>query len=288
MQQRDQVESETSARLREEQNAILDRTLAVVLRVARHVDPTIRVTLTPIQSAAGVALDVGLGLDGLERLMRLSARQLAEVEHNPEPLLHEIESTVRAMRQQPDGEALSAATLPAPHGSAEATGDEHPEAAPTPAAEALPHAGGDDHAPHATPAALHAEAPGRTPVPGAVAHAPTVTRNEPRTGHTPRTDADASATVSREDELVLDRTEALARHQIEEIDGNATVAFEQYRWHGDLTLDIAVTLDHDTHRFQVSAPRARILLRAPDILHHDLAGIIGDMHRALGMPAGHH
>jgi hypothetical protein len=103
------------------------------------------------------------------------------------------------------------------------------------------------------------------------------------------TPAETSADLS--DREALDRTKDLARHIVALLEPEATVAFEEYRWHGELTLDITVSLHGHEQHLEIGASRARIIL--PDyewelrrndledeLLYHELEEIVRDLHRA--------
>src|SRR5262249_13184316 len=93
------------------------------------------------------------------------------------------------------------------------------------------------------------------------------------------------------DREALDGTKELARHIVSLLEPEATVPLEEYRWHGELTLDITVALHGEEQHLEVSASRARIIL--PDyewevrrndledeLLYHDLEELVHDLHRA--------
>ena len=103
----------------------------------------------------------------------------------------------------------------------------------------------------------------------------------------------AEAAGELSDREALDRTIELARHIVGLLEPEAEAAFEEYRWHGELTLDIAVRLHGQEQHLEVSASRARIILpdyewelRRNDIedevLYHDLEELVHDLHRAQG------
>lgn len=89
------------------------------------------------------------------------------------------------------------------------------------------------------------------------------------------------------DRRALDDAQALTLHILHEIAPGATATFEEYRWHGDTVLDIAVSLHGHTHHYEITADRCRVVLRDEHILEHDLVGVVDELQRE-GAGAEHH
>ncbi len=71
-----------------------------------------------------------------------------------------------------------------------------------------------------------------------------------------------------------------------ELEPAAQVHFDEYHWHGALTLDVRVTLHGHDHHYEVTAERARLFLRDPAMLHHDLEGVLAGLRREAAAPTG--
>jgi hypothetical protein len=117
-------------------------------------------------------------------------------------------------------------------------------------------------------------------------------------GQPPQTSMAASiAEAARlSDREALDATITLTRHLMAMLEPEATVTFEEYAWHGELTLDILVSLRGHAGHLEVSASRAHMILpdyewelRRDDlqdeVLYHDLEELVRDLHRAARTPS---
>ncbi len=96
-------------------------------------------------------------------------------------------------------------------------------------------------------------------------------------------------TPRERDREAVERVKELARHIVRQIEPAATITFEEYEWHGELTLDICVHLHGHEQHLEIGASRARIIL--PDyewklrlndledeLLYHELEEVIHDLH----------
>jgi hypothetical protein len=96
-------------------------------------------------------------------------------------------------------------------------------------------------------------------------------------------------TPRERDREAVERVKELARHIVRQIEPAATITFEEYEWHGELTLDICVHLHGHEQHLEIGASRARIIL--PDyewklrlndledeLLYHELEEVVHDLH----------
>ena len=292
----------------DEQEAIVARARALVLELCREVDPEVKVTLSAYRWHGDLVLDILLQLPGKhgtggghDHHLEVTAERLEIVERDHEILKHDIEEAVHDLhRHHP------AATNEAGHdvhrhaaGAATAGAQLDPyealrpkslrrRGAPRPAEPGAVHEPSEEF-----PPALVTSEPPPAPVESRVAApemagAPeTAPDAGPVGGHptTHRSEAAASEAraIERRDRETLDRLMELTRHIVAELDPEAEVTFEEYLWHGELVLDILVSLHGNDHHLEVTASRASILLRDHEILHHDLEGMIGDIHREAGV-----
>lgn len=90
---------------------------------------------------------------------------------------------------------------------------------------------------------------------------------------------DSQAAANPENRATLDQTIALTRHILAALDPEAAVSFDEYTWHGDLTLDIRVSLHGHDHHYEITAARARLVLRDHHMLEHDLEGVLQELRR---------
>jgi hypothetical protein len=99
----------------------------------------------------------------------------------------------------------------------------------------------------------------------------------------PTDNPDAADTIppmmEAHDRITLDRSIDLVRHILAELDPAATAAFEEYHWHGELTLDVAISLHGHVHHYEVTAERAELFQRDHGMLHHDLEGVLIELRR---------
>lgn len=264
------------------QDAVIARSLPLVRQLCREVDPEVEVTLTPYRWHGEALLDIGLAWGGHEHHLEVTAARLEIVARDHELLKHDIEEAVHDLHRHGHPAATSEAGSDthrgAPSAAAHAVHTPAPEAAldprRSPAAEAagLPHGEAED---------------GRSaPLPAQTAPAPagtTVSPDAPETrdipGGAPATASGPRPSVVAAHRDALDRTMELTRHIVAELDPEADVSFEEYPWHGEMVLDILLALHGHEHHLEVTASRAGIILRDPEILHHDLEGIIHDLHR---------
>lgn len=96
-------------------------------------------------------------------------------------------------------------------------------------------------------------------------------------------------TPRERDREAVERVKELARHLVRQLEPAATITFEEYEWHGELTLDICVRLHGHEQHLEIGASRARIILpdyewklRLDDLedelLYHELEEVIHDLH----------
>ncbi|MER3420628.1 MAG: hypothetical protein C4290_08970 [Chloroflexota bacterium] len=96
-------------------------------------------------------------------------------------------------------------------------------------------------------------------------------------------------TPRERDREAIERVKELARHIVRRLEPEATITFEEYEWHGELTLDICVHLHGHEQHLEIGASRAHIIL--PDyewklrlndledeLLYHELEEVIHDLH----------
>ncbi len=282
--------------------AVIDRVVGQVFRIAREVERALVVSVTPRQRDGDDTLDIDLTLDRAQCRLHLSTARLHAVDADPALLRRDIEDAVADMRREGAGDASSSEhgatrataaggridtgqTFIVASGSPRAGADGEVSAAST-LASGFDAAAGRGHG--GSPAveasgAAHGDgapldlAPLRSNSDLASAHGDG-DRDQPATGHAPRADS-AEPPVDPEDRHALDHTSELARHMIAEMNPDATVAFEEYRWHGDLVLDILISLHGHEHHYEISAARAALMLRDHEPLHHDLEGVVRDLGR---------
>jgi hypothetical protein len=224
----------------DEQGRLIARARPLVLDLCRHVEPALQVTLRPYRWHGDAVLDIGLALGGHQHHLQVTASRMKILLDDPDMLEHDIEGAVEDLRRE--------AERGAPHPPDEKP---HPSAAH---AAAMPHPPPEVHGgPPAVPTASEGS--------GVVAPA-------------------ADQGVAPGEEAILEQTRDLVRHIVAELDHAAVVTFDEYRWHGDLVLDIAVSLHGHEHRLQVSASRAAIILRDHGLLEHDLEEVLHALHQA--------
>jgi hypothetical protein len=240
----------------DEQGQLIERSRSLVLELCHEVDPAVQVTLHPYRWHGDAVLDIGLTLGGHEHHLQVTASRMKIVMQDPHMLEHDIEGAVEDLRRQGDAGVTSEEGAAVDH---DAPAYQATSAAATAATETQ----GETAAPEAARAHPSA-ASGHHRVPETADEAIT---------------AGSAGEATPEEREVVDRTIDLARHIVGELDHAATVSFDEYRWHGDLVLDITVSLHGQDHHLQVSASRAAIILRDHDLLHHDLEEVVHALHR---------
>jgi hypothetical protein len=248
----------------DEQGQVIERARPLVLELVHEVDPAVEVTLHPYRWHGDAVLDIGLALGGHAHHLQVTAARMEILMRDPHMLEHDIEGAVAHLRRETaHGEGRAE-----PHSAAETARVEHETQAAAPAApQAEQHV--PEHAP-AAPVSAH-----ETP-----SHAGAEEHHEPHGSHGGHGFA-ASAPMlppTPEEREVLDRARALTQQIVHHLDEHAEVAFTEYRWHGDLVLDIGVSLHGHTHQLQVTVPRAEIILRDPSMLEHDLEHVVHALH----------
>jgi hypothetical protein len=231
----------------DEQGQVIERARPMVLELVRHVDPAVQVTLHPYRWHGDAVLDIGLALGGHAHHLQVTAARMAILLRDPHMLEHDIAGAVADLRRETAHEAE--------HGASHTAATARVEHALHPAAPAAP-------------APVHAATSPVLPDEAHAAHG---------LGLPP---AAPSAPPLPEERDMLDRARAMTRELVRHLDEHAEVAFSEYRWHGDLVLDIAVSLHGHTHHLQLTAARAAIILRDPAMLEHDLEHVLHTLHDA--------
>jgi hypothetical protein len=242
-------------------NATIERLSPLVRHLAHEVDPAVRVTLSPYRWHGEDMLDIGLALGHHEHHLQVSASRLEIIERDPHILEHDIEGAVHDMRSDMPVGATDEAGQDVPHTTSDAD-HTHARAATE---EAVPDHDGDPHATHAASPAVAA----------------------PSSGEHITTDASLAASafdarIEAGDRAVLDQTTELVRELLHHLDHDATAVFEEYHWHGELTLDVAISLGGHVHHYEVTSERAALFLRDHEMLHHDLEGVMIELRREQG------
>lgn len=264
----------------------IKRALPLVLDLVQQIDPDIQVVLRPYRWQGQAMLDVGLVGSDAQHHLQVTAERLEMIEREPELLRHDIEGGILEVygrggqgAERRDGEGYI------PPGPAEVAGVA-PRLTDT---LHIPSPGDPDLDPTRSPAALAVDVPHDAPHPARMDDlrpladrqpvAPMVSRDDPHTGHVPRSVEPQEPAIQPEDRAALDETMDLVRHLVHELDPEATVMFEEYRWHGENLLDITIAMHGHTHHYELTASRAVIVLRAHELIEHDLEGIIRDLRR---------
>jgi hypothetical protein len=250
----------------DEQGQVIERARPLVLELVHEVDPAVQVTLHPYRWHGDVVLDIGLALGGHAHHLQVTAARMEILMRDPHMLEHDIEGAVADLRR----ETAHGGGAGEPHSAGAAARVEHETqgAAPaTPPAEQR----AAEHAP-AAPAPLY-EPP---------SHVEEYGLQESHGSHGSHGVAPATPSLppTPEERAVLDQTRTLAQQIVHHLDEHAETAFSEYRWHGDLVLDIGVSLHGHTHQLQVTVARAEIILRDPSMLEHDLEHVVHALHDA--------
>ncbi|MBI2761837.1 MAG: hypothetical protein HYX51_10485 [Chloroflexi bacterium] len=249
-------------------NATIERVGPLVLHLAHEIDPAVQVTLSPYRWHGEDMLDIGLAFGHHEHHLQVSASRLEIIERDPHILEHDIEGAVHDMRSDLPASAADEAGQDVLH----TTSDASHTIPPTPSAEArgVGH-GSDAHATHTAPPPVGVASPTVTHTPVDAPHVSGAT--DPR--------------IEASDRAVLDRTVELVRELLQHLDHDAAAVFEEYHWHGELTLDVAVSLGGHVHHYEVTAERAALFLRDHEMLHHDLEGVLIELRREQGTTGDH-
>lgn len=247
----------------DEQGQVIERARPLVLELVHEVDPAVQVTLHPYRWHGDAVLDIGLALGGHAHHLQVTAARMEILMRDPHMLEHDIEGAVADLRR----ETAHGGGHDEPHAAATTARVEHetqPSAPATPPTE--------QYAPEHTPA---------IPSPAYEPPSP-VSDQEHRGSHGGhgQPPVAAAAAPTPEEREVLDRARVLAQQIVHRLDEHAEVAFTEYRWHGDLVLDIGVSLHGQVHHLQVTAARAEIILRDPSMLEHDLEHVLHALHDA--------
>ena len=235
--------------------SVIDAARALAAVLAHEIDPDLRVSVEPYTWHGETLADITLSWHGHAHHLQVSDSRLRILLRDPSILEHDMAGALLDLRRE-----VAHGHDPAEHGAAETP---HPPA-PSPD-EGHGSSSHDDHAGHA-PAA-----------PATHALAATIELPVYRPGMADPALAAPSTTDA--ESVTLAATEALARQIVAELEPHAEVACEDYLWHGERLLDIAVRLHGHEHRYQISAARAAIALRDHSILHHDLAGVVQELQR---------
>ncbi len=257
----------------------IEASRGLVLRLAHEVDPEVRVTLEPYLWHGEPVLDIGLWIGHHSHHLQVSSDRLEHVIWKDHHVLeHDIQGAVLDLRRE-----LAAL----------ADGSDEPEVASQAGLDTAithdPVTAFDDPSYEASPPAVASGLPVRAHEPEPVgageiaaeghAIAPMVTRDTPDTGHLPR--HDPADPLDPKDRDLIERAIHLVHHIMDEIEPRATVHYEEYHWHGELTLDIAISLEGHMHHYEVTVERAALFLRDHHMLEHDLEGVLTELHREI-------
>lgn len=261
---------------------VIEGSRGFVIQLVHHIDRDVNVTLTPYLWRGEAVLDIAMELHGGVRHLAVSSDRLLLCRRDPHILEHDLEEHIHSLHREA-----------AAHGHA--TGHDHGAAVPDAALGQLQ----EPDAVSARAMALDAEKSPAVIASGlhhgiAEQFVPEMTlqQQEALTAHGHETDAPGTPRefdpLDPADRGVIEKTIHLVHHLLEEIEPAATFKFEEYHWRGEMTLDIAVSLGGHLHHYEVSVERAKLFLRDPHMLEHDLEGVIIELRREVAGGAEHH